>query len=316
MPFLTPISVLLGVTILSEFSSLSFLVKWIFAFISFASCIGLKVQDLRQTLARPMPILVCLFLLQILIPIIAYGVGNLFFSGDIYTITGLVLAFTIPTGVISLMWVAVFGGNRAVTLAIVLINTILSPILVPFTLKLLVGAKVSMDSVGLMNGLLWMIVIPSLLGLFFNKITKEKTKELAATLAPFSKLGVMVVIIINSAVVAPYFRDMNFKIILLGILVFAVACFGYFSGLFVARILKWDQSVAISLMFNCGMRNNGVGAALAITYFPAAVAFPVVITIIFQQFLASLSGKIARSYFDREEKKHKENLNLSVGKSM
>jgi predicted Na+-dependent transporter len=301
LPYLTPASVVLGVTILSGVSSFSFLVQWIFAFISFSSCLMLKLQDLKKAISHPLPIVVCLVILQVVIPLLAYGLGTLFFNGDVYTITGLVLAFSIPTGVITLMWVSIFKGNTAITLAIVLCNTMLSPLLVPFTLDVLLGAKVSMDAFGLMLGLFWMVVVPSLLGLCVNQIIKEKSIKLGATLAPFSKISMLLVILLNSAVVSPYFKQLNFKIVMIGLLVFSIACFGYVIGLFVGRLLKWEKDVAISLAFNSGMRNTGVGSALAITFFPPAVAFPIVIAIIFQQFLASVAGRLAHNYFNKIE---------------
>ncbi|MFC0472087.1 bile acid:sodium symporter family protein [Halalkalibacter kiskunsagensis] len=303
LPYLTPVTVVLGVTILSGASSFSYLVQWIFAFISFSSCLMLKLQDVKKTISHPLPIIVCLFILQLVIPLLAFGLGTSFFNGDVYTITGLVLAFSIPTGVITLMWVSIFKGNTAVTLAIVLCNTMLSPILVPFTLNILLGAKVTMDASGLMLGLLWMVVVPSLLGLCVNQVIKEKSIKLGTTLAPFSKICMLLVILLNSAVVSPYFKQVNVKIVMIGLLVFMIACFGYVIGLLVARMFRWEKDVAISLAFNSGMRNSGVGSALAITFFPPAVAFPIVIAIVFQQFLASVAGRLAHKYFDRVEKR-------------
>ncbi|MCJ8009485.1 bile acid:sodium symporter family protein [Lederbergia wuyishanensis] len=304
MPYLTPISVVLGVTIFSSLSSISYVVKWVFAFISFASCIGLNVKELRTTLTKPLPVIIGMLIIQGVLPFIAFVVGKALFNDDPYIIIGFVLAFTIPTGVITLMWVSIYGGNRAVTLAIILVNTLLSPILVPFTLNILVGAQVEMDIAGLMIGLLIMVVIPSLLGLLANQLLKNKhTSILSSKLAPFSKMAIFLVILINSAVVAPFFKQMDGKTIILAIIVFLMACFAYVTGFVIAKLFKWDDSVAISLMYNSGMRNTGVGAALAVSYFPASVAFPTVTAVLFQQFLASMAGKIISKYVEKKQKK-------------
>ncbi|MBS4195138.1 bile acid:sodium symporter family protein [Lederbergia citri] len=304
MPYLTPVCVVLGVTVFSSLSSVSFIVKWVFAFISFASCIGLDVKELRATLTKPLPVIVGMLIIQGILPIIAFGVGQALFNEDPFIIIGFVLAFTIPTGVVTLMWVSIYGGNRAVTLAIILVNTLLSPLLVPFTLNILVGAQVEMDTAGLMMGLLIMVVIPSLLGLLANQLLKSQhTSILSSTLAPFSKMAILLVILINSAVVAPFFKQMDGKTIILAIIVFLMACFAYVIGFVIAKICKWDDQVAISLMYNSGMRNTGVGASLAVTYFPAAVAFPTVTAVLFQQFLASMAGKIISSYVAKRQQK-------------
>ncbi|MDG5787228.1 bile acid:sodium symporter family protein [Evansella sp. AB-P1] len=303
MPIITPTTVVLGVTVFTFVQTYSFLVTWIFAFISFASCLGLNIKEIKKAMSKPLQIVACIALIQVLIPAVAFGAGHLFFSGDPDTITGLLLAFIIPTGVVSLMWVSIYNGNRALTLSIVLVNTMISPIVVPLTLSLLVGNQVQMDTFGLMSGLFWMIVAPSILGIIITKVIGENTKKVSSTLAPFSKLGVIFVILINAAVVSPYFTSIDGRVILIGTIVFFIACGGYLIGLITARIFGWDKAVAISFMFNSGMRNNGAGAALAVTYFPPSVAFPIVLAILFQQFLASVSGKIAHYYFTNLEEK-------------
>ncbi|RKL67171.1 hypothetical protein CR203_11720 [Salipaludibacillus neizhouensis] len=302
MPYMIPLIVCLGVTVWSGMAELDWIVKWIFAFISFSSCLSLNLFHVKQAFSRPVPIVVCLIILQLFIPSLAYLSGLIFFPDDIYMIAGLVLAFTIPTGVITLMWTGIFGGNTGLTLAIVLINTILSPLLVPLTLKFLVGTQVSMDALGLMNGLFWMIVLPSLCGIFFNRVTGGSSKKLGTTLAPFSKIAIMTVILINSAVVAPFFQTIDATLIFLFLLVWTISSIAYLMGLFIPCLLKWEKETAISLMYNSGMRNTGVGASLAVTFFPPTTALPVVLAIIFQQFLAVLAGKFVHFYFKREKK--------------
>jgi predicted Na+-dependent transporter len=86
----------------------------------------------------------------------------------------------------------------------------LSPIIVPAVLKCLVGSSVEMDVLAIMKGLLWMIVIPSLIVMGFNQwMKKEATEKLATTLSPFAKLGVGAVVAINSSSMASYFKDFD-----------------------------------------------------------------------------------------------------------
>jgi hypothetical protein len=86
-------------------------------------------------------------------PLWAWGVGHIAFQGDILTITGIVLSMVIPTGVTSVIWVSIYKGNIPLTLSIILIDTILSPVIVPYFLSLLIGEKVEMDFLGIMQGL-------------------------------------------------------------------------------------------------------------------------------------------------------------------
>ncbi len=211
--------------------------------------------------------------------------------GDPLLVTGLVLLLAVPTGIVSFMWVSIYRGHIALTLSIILIDTLLSPFIVPGILSIMVGAEVQMDVWGMMKGLLIMVVAPSILGMLLNQWTAGKIKKSwGPALAPLSKVGLAAVIIINSAVISPYLTQMSAKLVWTGILIVAVVAAGYMGAYLLSRALKWSRELAVTMTFNCGMRNISAGAVLAIAYFPPTVAMPVIIGMLFQQMLASLFG--------------------------
>lgn len=67
----------------------------------------------------------------------------------------------------------------------------------------------------------------------------------------------------------------------------------------VGAYLRWEKEDIITLTFTGGMRNISAGAVLATTYFPAAVAVPVVLGMLFQQMLASFFGYVMEKHFHR-----------------
>lgn len=310
LPVIAPVCVLSGITFLSYLQAYAFLVPWIFACMTFASSLGLKVNDINRSLRNPLPIFVCLIILQVIMPMLAYGAGKLFFADNIDILTGIVLAFIIPTGVISLMWVSMQKGNTVITLTIILVNTLLSPFVVPFTLNLLLGAEVSLDTIGLMKGLFWMIVVPSVLAIIFSHFYKKPAGKMKATLSPFSKISLLVVIIINSSVVSPYFNQIDLQLIKLMIILVILAIVGYSLGTMFAKLFKWNNEIAVSLAYSCGLRNNGVGAALAITYFAPQVTLPIIVAILFQQLLAGIMSKFIKNEEPKQETVMKKAANM------
>lgn len=292
MPFLTPTGVLVGLLGAAWLHSFSFLVPWIFAAMTFAGSIGSNFKDLARVMMLPMPIVANLLILHLVMPILGWAAGAYFFPGDDLTQTGFVLLFVIPTGVVSLVWVTIYGGNIALTLALILLDTLLSPIIVPLSLSWIVGAKVHMEPLDIMGGLLWMVVVPSIIGMLLNQLTKGKIKPmLGPKLAPFSKIGLFIVVSINSSVVAPYLKQFNMKLLEIIIVAFVLAAFGYIAGWLVSHWMKWDREVTIALTINSGMRNLSAGAVLAISFFPPPVALPVIAGMLFQQILAALFGQ-------------------------
>ena len=84
--------------------------------------------------------LACLGVLHVLLPVLACGLGHLLFPGNDDLITGMVLEFSVPTAVVGLMWVTIYGGNSPLSLSLVIADTLLAPFLIPTTLQLLVGS--------------------------------------------------------------------------------------------------------------------------------------------------------------------------------
>ncbi|MFC4388099.1 bile acid:sodium symporter family protein [Gracilibacillus marinus] len=292
MPFIAPSSVIIGVYFASIFSQLEPFVLYIFAFMTFAGSLSLNFVALHRVILHPLSVLIALLLLHIIMPLWAWLIGALTFPGDELTIIGFVLAMIIPTGVTSFIWVSMNKGNVALTLSIILIDTILSPFLVPFTLSLFVGESIDLEVWQLMKGLLIMIVIPSIMGMLLHEWTKGKVHEVwSPRLAPFSKITLALVIMINSAQVAPYLSNINWNLIKIAIAMFFIAGTGYLLAWFFAKSFKRENADIISLTFSGGMRNISVGAVIAVQYFPGPVAVPVVTGMLFQQVLASFYSK-------------------------
>lgn len=300
MPLITPISVVLGVMLAGYIKDFAFIIPWVFAFMTFSGSLNSSFSSLKEIMHHPKPLFLILFLLHILMPLFAWSTGTLAFGDDSLTITGLVLAMAIPTGISSFIWVSIYRGNIPLTLSIILVDTFLSPFIVPLTLPVFFQKSVQIDAVPMMTGLFGMIVLPSFLGMLFNQFAGKSAAALSSRLSPFSKLGMAIVVMLNGAVVAPYLKEVNLKLILIGITVFCVAFMGYLISFIIANVLKYDQGTTVAVTFNGGMRNISVGSVLAVTYFPAPVAVPVVIGMLFQQVLASLYGLIMKRHFSRK----------------
>jgi len=300
MPLITPVSVILGVLLSGYLKDFSFLIPWIFAFMTFAGSLSSSFKSLAEIVTHPIPVLVTMCILHVVMPIWAWSVGHIAFNGDVFTITGLILAMTIPTGVTSFIWVSIYKGNIPMTLSIILLDTLLSPVIVPFSISLFMGQRIEMDFFSIMKGLLGMVVIPSLIGMLLNQLTKGKIKDqLGTPLAPFSKICVGVVVMLNGAVVAPYLKHINSKLIAITLVVFFIALTGYLFSFLIGRFMKSDRDTVVSVTFTGGMRNISAGAVIAVSYFPAAVAVPVVVGMLFQQVLASLNGHFLDQYFHK-----------------
>ena len=292
-PWFVLVSVCLGISFPDVFSPLNRIIMGLFAFMTFASSLGGGFRDLGKVFLHPLPVAVTLLLLHAVIPLLTLGLGTLLFPDAPLFTTGLVLEYAIPTGVASLMWVGMCGGNAPLCLSIVLLDTLLSPVVVPLTLRLLVGSVVEMNTLGMMKDLLIMVAIPALAAMSLYQATKGRVAvTLKPKLDPFSKLALLVIILTNATSCAPFLRNLNKTLILVMVVVFLLCLFGFLTGYWVAKVLGLDFPTRETMCLNTGLRNISAGAVLAMQYFPADVMFPVAFTPIFLQITTSLIVKV------------------------
>ena len=71
-------------------------VSLVFAFMTFTGALKSDFHDMARVLKRPFPLLACLGVLHVLLPVLACGLGHLLFPGNDDLITGMVLEFSVP----------------------------------------------------------------------------------------------------------------------------------------------------------------------------------------------------------------------------
>lgn len=289
---LTPLSLVLGVLLEDVGGHLLFLVPWLFAFMTFSSSLSMKLNDIKVFTKYYKTILFSIAFLHILMPIWAYFLSTIIFDDHLLTI-GYVISVAVPSGITSVIWVNMCRGNVSLSLSIILIDTLLSPLIMPFLLQIIVGESIVIDTTSIIIDLLWMIVLPSIVGIVLNEVSKGSIQQtLGKYLAPLSKLSLFGVIMINSSAVAPYLKDINLELIGVIFIVLFLSISGYLFAMLLGRFIWKDSSIFTSFVFTVGMRNIAVGVIVATSYFPSKVAMPVVFGMLFQQVLASFFSKM------------------------
>jgi len=189
-------------------------------------------------------------------------------------LTGLALVASMPIAGSSTAWAQNASGNLSLSLGLIVLTTVLSPVLTPLVLHT-VGFVTTGDysedlhtlasgGVGAFLGL-W-VILPSALGISVRRIAGDQR---IAAIKPYVKLtNYLVLVLLNYAnasltlpqAVAHPDPDL-FAAILLITLALCVTTFG--AGYLLARYLRVDRDSTVSLMFGLGMNNNGTGLVLA-----------------------------------------------------
>jgi len=293
MPLIVLISLTVGITFSDTIGRAKFLVPYLFAFMTFTGALNSNFRQIADVARHPRPLIATFLVVHLLVPLLALGAGKCFLNGYPEFVTGTVLEYVVPSAVASVMWCTLSGGNIALTLSILIVDTLTAPITVPLSLSLLAGAHARVDVLGMMLDLTWMVSLPALLTMLLNQFSDNRIgKKLSPVMAPYGKLALIIIITVNSTLVAPFIRHMNITQYKVIAIVFLLAVSGYILGWLLALALRQDKNVTASMVFGCGMRNISAGAVIAAAYFPAGVMFPVMAGTLFQQALASLFTKL------------------------
>lgn len=289
----TLLCVVLAVSFPHLFVHLTPITPALFAFMTFVSSLGATFQEMKTPLRHPLPVLAALVSLHIILPLSALLVGRVLFATQPLFTVGVILEFSVPTAIISLIWVGMERGNVPLSLTIVLLDTVLAPLLIPTTLRLLAGSVAEVDGGGMMKSLLFMIALPALAALCVNQITHESARrEWQPRLSPISKICFFCIVLSNVTGVSQFFRHMTPYLLMVAGIVLMLCLFGFAIGWGMARLLHMDYPSTLTLTINIGMRNINAGAVLAMQYFPVEVLYPIVVTSLFMQVLVAFLLKL------------------------
>lgn len=309
MAFISPCCVAAGVLFPQVFSPIEAIVPILFAIMTFQGSLGNTMRQLASVFRKPRGILVILGIAIVGMPCLARLLGGLFFGNDMQLVTGIVLEYSVPVAVVSVMWVGMYGGNSALAVACVLVSTVLSPFTIPLGMQLLLGQTVQVDVFGMMRNMVVSIALPAISGTLVNDLTHGwGRRTLSPVMSPACKVLLIVIIVANSTEISDYMKNLTPELIGVMVFICLFATSGFVLGLVAARFLGESVPTLVTMCFDCGMRNISAGAVIAAAYFPGEVMFPVMIGTLFQQVLAGIFGTVMHGIIDDEQARNEQTL--------
>ena len=293
MPVLTPLGIMLGFLLSGVFIHLRPFVPWLFSLMTLAGALKLRVAEFGVVIRSPIPILVFFVSTHVLMPLCALFVASCFLGGDADIVAGFILLFAGPAAVSSFMWVTIYRGDKALCLTLILLDTLLAPLVVPGTVSLLMGTKVTMDITGIAVSLILMVVIPTIIGVTLNETSRGKIPALVCPyLAPFSKVCLMLVIAANASPVAKIIRFEDPHVWKVAGLCIVLSVVGFLLLKLASIAVRCNAEKSVTMFFSGGLRNISAVTTIAVTFFPEAAALPALLGIVFQQTLSAIMGKL------------------------
>ncbi len=301
LTLIVPIGVAVGVLFPQTLLPLKPTIPTLFAFMTFQNSLSNNLGAMRVALKRPVALLVVIALVHVVAPVLVFAIASLVFGSDSPTTAGVVLANSVPIGASAIMWVGMFEGEVALGLCALLVSSLISPVTIPATIQLLLGATIEVDAPGMMGNMAYMVALPALAATVLNMRTHGwGERVLSPVLMPASRLLLPLIVATNATGISDHLLHLTPQLAGVMCLVLCFVVGGFVLGMVVAgRVAGNNEQRFVAVAFLCGIRNITAGAVLAAQYFGPEVLFPAIMGTPFQQVLAATFGKVMERVLSR-----------------
>lgn len=235
-----------------------------------------------------------LYVLRFLIlPILAFIAIKPISSDYAYA---LLLFLMLPTGATLAAVAAIVGGNAVLALGMTVLTSFTIPFSMPYAFEIFSQADISIDAVGMLKSLAFMVFMPIVL--FF--LTSRFIPHVVPVVREYASFGAIITISMIVVVIVASQRNIilgdlwfMFQAASIGIFVYMLL---YVAGWYLYRRRIYSERVTYSLI--CGNNNIALGISIAFLYLPASIT---VILVMWE--ISWLIGLSLFQYMIREQRK-------------
>ena len=233
--------------------------------IMFGMGLTLKAEDFRVVFSRPRDVLVGCLAQFTVMPALAYLLTRVFGLEPALAI-GVILVGCCPGGTASNVITYLAKGDLALSVGMTAVSTLLAPVLTPLLVWLLAGETVDVDVIGMLLSILWVVILPIVLGLLVKRFWPRTTEKAAGYLPALSSLAICVIVLIVIAANAHKLLDGGWVIML--VVVLHNVC-GLAAGYLIGSMLQLSPAKRRAISVEVGMQNSGLASSLATLHFAA-----------------------------------------------
>lgn len=220
----------------------------------------MSLKDFAGVVQTPKSVIIGILCQFTIMPSLGFGLAKVFgFEAEIAA--GMVLIGCSPSGLASNVMSYLAKANVALSITLTAIATLMAPLVTPFLMQKLAGQFIEINFWKMVLDITYIVIVPIVIGLIFNKLFYGKAKWLDKLMPLISMAGIALIITIITA----SGRDNLLKIGLL--LVFATFLhnvFGYIIGYWGARLLGMSEKDCRTVAIEVGLQNGGLASGLAV----------------------------------------------------
>ena len=233
--------------------------------IMFGMGLTLSPTDFRIVLSRPKDILIGCLTQFTVMPLLAWLLTWAFQLPKELAL-GVILVGCCPGGTASNVITYLAKGDLALSVGMTATSTLLAPLLTPLLVWLIAGTMVDVDTLGMLQSIVYVVIAPIIAGLLCQRFLPRLTKGLVPYLPAFSTIVICLVV----GIVVSH----NATRLLVGGFVVVIAVMlhnllGLLIGFLTGRLLRLSRPKCVTLSVEVGMQNSGLASSLAVLHFSA-----------------------------------------------
>lgn len=273
----------------------TWLINPMLGLIMFGMGLTLSPTDFRIVASRPRDVLLGCLAQFTVMPLMALALTRIFALPEELAL-GVILVGCCPGGTASNVITYLAKGDLALSVGMTAVSTILAPVLTPLLVWLLAGTMVNVDTFGMLQSILYVVIAPIVLGLLCQKFLPKFTRSAVVYLPAFSSVMIALVV----AIVVAHSAD---RLLMGGMMVVVVVMLhnvcGLALGYLVGRILHLPHAKSVAISIEVGMQNSGLASSLAVLHF-AAFPLATIPGAIFSVW-HNISGALVAKWYGRGE---------------
>ena len=233
--------------------------------IMFGMGLTLSPHDFRIVLSRPKDILIGCLAQFTVMPLLAWGLTWIF-SLPKELALGVILVGCCPGGTASNVITYLAKGDLALSVGMTATSTLLAPILTPLLVWLMAGTMVDVDTLGMLQSIIYVVIAPIIIGLLCQRYLPQATKSVVPYLPAFSSIVIALVV----GIIVSHNAD---RLLVGGLIVILVVMahnlLGLSIGFLLGRLLRLPKPKCVAVSIEVGMQNSGLASSLAVLHFAA-----------------------------------------------
>ena len=240
-------------------------INYLLGVVMFGMGLTLNLQDFKIVFSRPKDVIIGCLAQFTVMPLLAWLLTRLF-SLDEALALGVVLVGCCPGGTASNVITYLAKGDLALSVGMTGVSTLLAPFLTPLLTWALAGKSINVDMVSMFLSILWVVILPIVVGLIVKGMWPQFTDKATDYLPAFSSVAIAFIVAIVISATAD--RLLAGGLLIVVVVMLHNIC-GFGIGYLTGRLLGLQEAKKRAISIEVGMQNSGLASSLATIHFAA-----------------------------------------------